>query len=131
MIGHREIVGALMAGAPADLPKRERERYRAKGWRVVEPGTPYAAVLGFTTRDWNPASFLAIGGNLVEIALIVARTPGAGAFSRLLARLEGEGFVVCIVEPLAPLQSILIRKGFMPFKVGSTFKDRMTIWRRP
>ncbi|HTE35740.1 MAG TPA: hypothetical protein VK630_04275 [Reyranella sp.] len=124
--GHREIVGAL-ASWPRDFPRAERDRCRADGWTIIEPGTPAGARIGFNSRDWKAESFLAVRGDEIQISLISAKCPGRGAFSRLLARIESAGRVVRVVSPLPVMQTILIRKGFTSADLGTRF----TVWSRP
>src|SRR5262245_60612169 len=73
-----------------DLPRIERERYRKKQWRVIEPGTAKGDYHGLTRQDWWLDSFLATDGEWVEISLIRAKHRGHGAFSKLLHRLEDD-----------------------------------------
>lgn len=110
------------------LPEMERERYRRDGWAIFEPN-PFNALYAFSDQDWLPSSFLAMKGDDVQISLIAARNPGHGAFSRLLKRLDECGLAVRVVAPLPQMAAILRKKGWVAEHVGSTFDDRMDIWR--
>lgn len=113
-----------------ELPRIERERYRAAGWQVIDPGTPRGCDFHFKTRDWRDDSFLAQCGRVVEISLIWARVPGTGAFGRLRSRLEQDGYDVRIVCPLGRFAESLIAQGYVVHVDGSTFADRRAIYSR-
>ena len=111
-----------------DLPRIERERYRKKQWRVIEPGTAAGDYHGLTRQDWWLDSFLATDGEWVEISLIRAKHRGHGAFSKLLNRLEDElQLKVRIVCPLAQMKSILLKKGFVARTEGTTFENTIDL----
>ncbi len=113
-----------------NLPKMERDRYRAMGWGIIEPGSPSGVYHGMSKREWLPSSFLAKSSNEIQISLIAAKHQGRGSFSRLLMRLDKLGLRVRIVSPLPQMEAILVRKGFVAEHTGSTFEDRKEIWER-
>lgn len=114
-----------------DLPRMEADRYRDRGWHVVQPGTAAGSALGFHGRDWHRSSFLAIDESVVEIALLEAKRPGTGAFGRLRDALEARGLRVVIVCPTGRFRDALARAGYQCTTVGSTFEDRRDLWSRP
>ena len=127
----KDIVEELRTEA-RDLPKQERNRYRTKGWKIIEPGTPAGDYHGLTRDAWRLDSFLAREGDVVEISLIFAKQRGHGAFSKLLHRLEHDlECKVRVVCPLPTMTSILTKKGFVSRTEGTKFEDRLDIWERP
>lgn len=117
---------------PRDFPRAAREYYRIRGWRIVEPGTPLGAFFRFTTRDWNPDSFLALADGLgvIEIALLVAKHPRHGAFSRLRDHIESGGYSLRIISPTGDFRAVLVAQGYTSHMTGDTFENRRDVWTR-
>lgn len=136
MIGQQippHVFAAVMdeLSATVPLPVRERRRYRAQGFKIIEPGSLNGIRYGFTRKRWSPDSFLAQRGGEVFIALVAAHHRGRGYFRDLVAKIEQTGRTVVVIAPLEELSAILLRWGFVPTAVGSTFADRLDEWRRP
>ncbi len=112
------------------FPQLIRAGYREAGWQIVEPGSPVGCSLGFQGRDWLPDSFLARKGAVVEAALLNAKRPGFGAFSRLRAVLENKRYRLRLVEPTGAFRDGLDRQGYVATVVGDTFETRRTIYHR-
>jgi hypothetical protein len=113
------------------FPRLAREGYRLAGWQVVEPGSPVGCSLGFQGRDWLPDSFLARKGAVVEAALLNAKRPGHGAFSRVRAVLENKGYRLRIVSPIGEFRAALQRQGYAVTLAGDESETRREIWHRP
>lgn len=112
------------------FPRLIREGYRLARWSIVEPGSPDGAALGFEGRDWLPDSFLASKGDVVEAALLSAKHPGSGAFSRMRAVVEAKGYRLRIVEPTGRFSDGLQRQGYAVTQVGVDFETRRKIYHR-
>jgi hypothetical protein len=112
------------------FPRLIRESYRQSGWQVIEPGSPHGAALGFQGREWWPDSFLARKGDVVEAALLNAKRPGFGAFSRLRTTLENKGLDLRLVCPTGDFKNALVRQGYLCTIVGDDYETRRDIWHR-
>jgi hypothetical protein len=114
-----------LSGPP--FPVMARERFAKLGYRLVEPGErPW-----FSRQAWEPDSFLARKRHELMIVLLVARRPGTGAFTRLLAALDRKGWRVRVVAPLGPvLPDMLLRRGFLPEIVDLGDGDETDVWER-
>jgi len=69
--------------------------------------------LGFTRAQFEADSYLWHRGDDVWCSLMIARTPGRGAFRELLRGLEGAGYRVVVPNPLPLMREILVRWGFV------------------
>jgi hypothetical protein len=99
----------------------------AAGRRLVQPGatTPFA----FPADDWAFPQVVALDGAEVRIVAILARTPGRGAFRRLIDAICAAGFQPVVIEPIGvTMPAILARWGWRCTVRGEGF-DRIEEWR--
>ena len=75
-------------------------------------------------------SYLWRKGGEIYISFIVARNPGFGHFSALVATIEADGFSVAIPSPLGPMEEILRRWGFKMTVETSKVVGPVNVWRR-
>jgi hypothetical protein len=122
-----KAITEYLSGPP--FPVKERARFRAQGFIIHEPGLLPCLL---PVDEWEPDSFVAVKDGEARISLIVARRPGTGAWTRLLARLKANRLQVTIIAPMPYFEAHLQRIGFSgPHVVGSTFEDRHEEYRLP
>src|SRR6516164_8855455 len=100
----KEVAAMLAAGGPA---ARICEIEKALGHHVLPVGVtiPFA----FDAKDWEPDSVVSLDGRRVRIVLITARTPGTGAFSRLVQNILRAGFKPVVVAPVGPEMPAILK----------------------
>lgn len=76
---------------------------------IQEPGT----VSWFPSADWTEDSYIYVGPTEVWCSLMIAKTPGQGAFSRLLSAIKEQGKTAVVPCPLFQMEKILRKKGFV------------------
>lgn len=123
----RTVVGAMVGRPRQSFPSWARDNYRAAGWRIIEPGSPAGALLHFEGRDWHGDSFLAHRANDMHLALLRARRPREGAFTRLVNVLQFDGYRVTVNTPLGEFREALTRRGWRCEERG----DLGEFWRHP
>lgn len=113
--------GLQRAGSvPAFLRALEAE----KGYRVLSVGdVPWLSV-----DEWSPDCVVSQDQDRIRLVLIVALTPGGGAFRRLLAQVQADGKVPVVIAPTRELQSTLSRWGWRHRLVGDSFETREDQW---
>ncbi len=90
------------------IPGMIREDETEAGNRVVMPGdAPW-----FSADDWSSDSVVSIDRRRVRLILIVAKRPGTGAFTRLVARILASGLKPIVLAPTREFQAMLLRRGW-------------------
>lgn len=113
------IEECLTIGPMASIAKSET----ARGFIVRHPGDETF----FPLEDWDN-SIISIDCRRVRILMVRSRTPGAGAFSRMINAILLTNMIPVVVAPLEPLKFILHNwrwhKSFSP----GNFFEREEIW---
>lgn len=112
----RRLVIAMAAGRPLIGPMMPGHRM-AKKWT-------------FTTKRWEPISFLFRLGDEVIMSSVQATREGRGYLRELIAGIERVGLRVVVPTPLAHMTDILIHYGFTP-EHSEERGGTVDMWRRP
>ena len=94
------------------------------------------APFGFSDADWGgvalpPGSYLWKRGGDVLTSMVIARSPGAGAFSRLVRNIEANGCRVLVPTPMGKMPAILKRWGFVRTIGHDEKMGAVDVWKRP
>ena len=87
--------------------------------------------LGFTSNLFTDESYLWKDGNRVLVSFIMARSPGKGYFRELVGKIEATGLRVAIPTPMAQMEAILSRWGFVPHIEDDPDMGGVEVWERP
>lgn len=100
---------ALMRALLADSPlKAIRDDEALKGWAILSPGD----VPWLNVDDWHQDTTLSRKDDCIRLVLLVAKTEGQGALTRLLTAIERERLKPIVVAPTMRLKAALIRRGW-------------------
>lgn len=100
-----------------------REQEEALGWRCVVDA-PW-----FIKDDWIGDPVVSIKGDEVRIVAILAKTPGAGAFGRLIDGILAAGLKPIVVEPVfMTMPAIMERWGWRRRNIGQDFEPYRTFY---
>lgn len=113
--------------ASSNFPNEFRLDLTNSGFEIIEPdGRTFKA---FSSRQWNADSFLAKNGNTIYVALVTARKPRRGSFSKLVREIESGGYRLAVISPLTHMEFILARWGFKPTR-ELIWLGVASVWRR-
>lgn len=123
----RDIAALIdLAAEMEPYPFAERKRLAGEGYTIHEPSLEPCLI---RHADWHNDSFVATRGLDAVISLVWARHPRTGAWRRLVKRLAG--YNITVIEPFPDMVAALKQTGFQgPFQIGTTYEDRMTVWRK-
>jgi hypothetical protein len=99
-----EVLAMLDAGGPA---QRIRQLEEGAGHPVLAVGVtiPFA----YPAKDWEASSVISLDGKRVRIVLVSARSPGHGAFTRLVRAIMQAGFVPVVCAPVGPAMPAILK----------------------
>ncbi len=102
-----------------------REDERARGHTIIVP----QPTGWFPSADWPDDVVASLDGRTVRLVAIYARTPGQGAFHRLISAIQASGRTPCILGPLSPdMQAIMKKWKWKRRDVGHDFETREERW---
>lgn len=97
------------------IPDLIRSDETDAGHRVILPGDePW-----FSADEWSPDCVVSLDRRRVRLILIVAQTPGSGAFTRLVARILASDLKPTVLAPTREFQAMLARRGWRRKDFGS------------
>jgi len=99
-----EVSAMLAAGGPA-ARIRQIEEHAGRHVLTVGVTIPFA----YSAEDWEPSSVVSLDGKRVRIVLVSARSPGHGAFTRLVRAITRAGFTPVVCAPVGPTMPAILK----------------------
>lgn len=116
-----EII-TLAASTPEQLHIDMCEAERRLGYTIVTQA-PW-----LDWNDWHHQTIVSKRGNRVRLALLKARVPGQGAFTRLIKRITEAKLMPAIAEPDSFLVDWCLRHEFRSRMVAIGTRDQHVVW---